>query len=101
MLTDMETFLLDTSDRIWSYCVYRRMFTPYEQDKKFSDESFYENGSHISHGMIVDAIDLGGGKWLLGIRNAWEDGWGGWEHSEQIEYYMLDEIRLMYRKEEE
>lgn len=100
MITDMETFMMDESDRIWGFHVYRRMFTPYEQDAKFIDESYYENGTIISYGKIVEAIDLGGGEWLLGIRECWDEGKEELEYSDFITYYMLSELRLMTRVEE-
>ena len=39
-MTDLETFIHDIGeDTIFRMYKYRRLFTPYEQDKKFSDES--------------------------------------------------------------
>lgn len=95
IITDMETFLLDYNDRIFGFNIYRRMFTPYENAKKFIDESYYENGTDISYGKIVEAIDLGGGEWLLGFKICWEED-DGWEFSKGVEYYKLSELRLMY-----
>ena len=66
-ITDMETWLLDNEGRIFRYVIYRRMFTPYEQERAFSDESQYED-YHFTFGFIEEAIDLGGGEWLLGFR---------------------------------
>lgn len=100
MITDMETMLMDCSDRIWGYHVYRRMFTPYERSAKFMDESYYENGTTISYGKIVEAIDLGGGEWLLGIRECWDEGDEELRYSSFVMYYRLSELRLMTKVEE-
>lgn len=88
-ITDMETWLLDNEGKIFRYVIYRRMFTPYEQEHAFSDESQYED-YHFTFGFIEEAIDLGGGEWLLGFRKVNEDG----EIFEEIEYCRLSEIRL-------
>ena len=38
---DMETFMHDVGcERFW---IYRRMFTPYEQQEAFTDESVFED----------------------------------------------------------
>ena len=70
---DFETFLLDNDNRIYSYLVYKRMFTPYEQQQAFSDESQFEDGAHFTTAMIREAIPLGNGDWLLGMENIFED----------------------------
>ena len=67
-ITDMETWLLDNGDRLFRYRVYRRMFTPYEQEKKYMDQSDFESDYH-QFGYIEEAIDLGNGEWYL---------WPGW-----------------------
>ena len=87
-ITDMETWLLDNEGRIFRYVIYRRMFTPYEQERAFSDESQYED-YHFTFGFIEEAIDLGGGEWLLGFRKI-IDG----DTCDEIEYCRLSEIRL-------
>lgn len=88
MITDMETWRADESESIYRLLVYRRMFTPYEQQHAFSDESHYED-SHYQFGMIRDSIDLGGGNWMIGFEEIIEG-----EFSGVITYYNLSEIRL-------
>lgn len=104
--TDLETFLFDNEERVFRFLVYRRLFTPYEQDLKAFDESFYED-YHYSFGMIQEAIDLGDGDWLLGFRMIDETTGEVFDH---VEYYRLREIRLssfdsdqnlLYQEEEE
>ena len=46
IMTDFETFLQDNSETIFRYFKYKKVWTPYELDKKFSDESIYENGGY-------------------------------------------------------
>lgn len=89
-ITDMKTWLLDSEGKIYRYVIYRRMFTPYEQEHAFSDESQYED-IHFTFGFIEDAIELGGGEWLLGFRKI-----DGDEVYDEIEYCRLSEIRLSY-----
>ena len=72
IITDFETWLLDYGDRLYRYLVYKRMFTPYEQQHAFEDESVYED-THYELCQIAEAIDLGG-DWLLGLRTIGEDG---------------------------
>lgn len=87
-ITDMETWLLDNESKIFRYVIYRRLFTPYEQEQAFSDESQYEDNSY-TFGLIEEAIDLGGGEWLLGFRKLCDG-----EVCGEIEYCKLSEIRL-------
>lgn len=39
--TNIGTFVLDNSDYIYKVSVKRFIFTPHEQEKKYSDESIY------------------------------------------------------------
>jgi len=93
VITDMETWLLDNADKIFRFWVFKRTFTPYEQQQAFMDETQYENET-ASYARIVDAIDLGSGVWLLGFHLVGEDG-GPWP-GHYTEYYPLNDIRLAY-----
>ena len=88
-ITDMETWLLDNEGRIYRFTVYRRMFTPQEQAAQYSDETHYENGGAYQFGIIEEAVELGNGEWLLGIREIYDS-----TVCEIISYYRLSEIRL-------
>ncbi len=94
IITDVETWLLDESERVYRFLVYRRLFTPYEQQQAFCDESQFES-DYYSFGIIEEAMDLSIGDWLLGIREI-IDG----ELSDELVYYRLSEIRLSYREED-
>lgn len=91
IITDMETWLTDYSDRIYRYLVYKKMFTPYEEREAFSDESVYES-NHYQLCQIEEAIDIGNGDWLLGLRNIDDDG----QVFGQMVYLRLSEIRLEF-----
>ena len=73
----------DTIFRLWKY---KRMFTPYEQDEKFIDESQYVN-DECDYIRILDVITLPDGDLLLATIYAYGDG-------KYISYYKLSEISL-------
>ena len=89
-ITDFETWLHDYGDRLYRYLVYKRMFTPYEQQHAFEDESVYED-THYELCQIAEAIDLGG-DWLLGLKTIGDDG----KIYGMIHYHKLSEIRLAF-----
>ena len=92
MVKDMKTWVEENKDTVFRYVVYRRMWTPYEMEHKFSDESEYRDIMY-SFGKIVDVIDLGGGEWFIGFSSY--DNETRRECSPKIiEYYRLSEIRL-------
>lgn len=90
VITDMETWLLDFDERIFRFVVYKKLFTPYEQDKKFMDESQFED-THFRFAFIEEAVELGNGEWLFGFREI-IDG----EVCNNIDYYKLSDIQLSY-----
>ena len=91
IITDFETWLMDESDtRIFRYLVYKKVYTPLEQDKKYIDESEYEDGGMYTMAKIEEAIDMGNGNWMLGLREIYEDG----SIAHNLKYVMLNEIRL-------
>lgn len=88
VVTDLLTWLLDNEGRIFRFLVHRRIYTPYEQQKAFIDETRYED-SHYSFGLIKEAVDLGNGEWLIGIQIIIDD-----ELTDNIEFYRLSELKL-------
>lgn len=88
VITDMETWVLDESERIYRYQVYKRMFTPYEQKNAFVDESQFES-DYYSFGKIEEAVELGNGEWLIGIRQIIDN-----DLSDSISFYRLGDIQL-------
>lgn len=93
--TDMETWFCDNSDRIYRFVVYKKLFTPYEQEHKFMDESQFEDISY-RFGFIEEAVELGNGEWLLGFREI-IDG----EVCECVHYYRLSDIQLSYFEQDQ
>ena len=78
--------------RFW---VYRRMYTPLEQEKKFTDEDFYED-TYCKIAYIREHIMLPDGDILIGFEGV--DFFGTTDNEGRpldcIEYYKLSEIRL-------
>lgn len=95
-ITDLETWLIDNDERIYRYLVYKRMFTPYEQREAFEDETQFEESTY-TFAKISEAIDLGGGDWLLGLTEVDPDTLESYSYTE---YYKLNEIRLAYLADE-
>lgn len=73
----------NTIFRMWEY---KRMFTPYEQKQKFSDESLYVN-DECDYVRILDVITLPDGDLLLATTYAYGEG-------SYISYHKLSEISL-------
>ena len=72
------------------------MFTPYEQDEKFSDETMFEN-SECSFICIETVHDLPDGDLVLGVRYIYDEvGLNEPESEHIIEYFKFSEIRLAY-----
>lgn len=90
-ILDFGSWISKNYGKIFRYLVYKKLFTPYEQQQAFFDESIYEDSCY-SYGIIEEAISLGDGKWFLGIRRVYEDN----EIGDIIEYYRLDEIKIEY-----
>ena len=86
---DIHTWLSDVGEeRVFRMWVFKKMFTPYEQDEKFSDESVYVDDT-CKCVMIKEMIELPDGDLLIGFQDADSD-------NLYLEYYKLSEIRLDY-----
>lgn len=95
--TDMETWLHDVGgDRLFRFWVYKRMFTPEEVAKQWSDQSVFED-THCNTGFIREVIDLGSGEWLLGIEPVYDE---LLYETRNIEYYKLSDIHLEWWKKD-
>ena len=95
-LSSFDAFLLNSSGKVFRFLTYRRMFTPYEQSKKYMDESFFEEGSSYEFATIEEAISLNDGDYLLGLKTVDPDT-GEKYH---MEYRKLSEIQLAYFEDE-
>ena len=89
-MTDIETWLLDESETIFTISRYRKMFTPYEQENKFMDETKFEDDYQ---GKIKRAINLGYDI-LLEIDRYFQDYDGSMKYMEVVEYELLSNIHL-------
>jgi hypothetical protein len=97
-MIDFETWVMYHSDRVFRYWVYRRMFTPYEQERKYMDETVFED-THCSYGTIREAVELPDGDVLIGFVDPFDDTVP--EDSQNIHYVKLSEISLAYYPRDE
>ena len=90
---DFQTFMHDVGeDRIFQMLVFKKMFTPYEQDKKFKDETVYTD--RMQDIKIREVIQLENDI-MLGVQIICDiDDLD--EENRRLEYYLLSEIRLGY-----
>ena len=82
-------FLEDKADKVFRFWVYRRMFTPFEQEQKFSDESVYES-TYARYGYIKECVPVGDNDYLLGIQPVYDNE----VFDDELEYYKFSELRL-------
>lgn len=80
-----EKWLEVHKDDCFRYWVHKIMFTPYEIEQKFEDESCLEDVT-CSYGYIVDHVVLPDGDILLGLSES--------KSGDYISYYKLSAIDL-------
>lgn len=68
-MIDLETWMIDNSDKFYSVKKYMKVYTPYENDKKYSDETRYEWEKTCK---IKEAIEIPNDV-LLGIQEYYDD----------------------------
>ena len=80
---------------LFRYWVYRRMYTPYEEDRKFMDETPYEETT-ASFGKLLKCSKLGTDDLLLEFEEWLPGDYGGYEPSDykQHRFFKLSELRL-------
>lgn len=97
--TDMETWMLDFADervfRVWKY---KKMFTPLEQDKKYFDQSTFEND--VCKFMWLDeVVELPNGRIMFGFKDASTCAMhdhGEFDFEPPIEYMLDGEFAMEY-----
>lgn len=97
--TDWETFLHDFGDDlIFRVHKHKKIFTPYEQDRKFCDENLTENMGDFK---IACSVELPNKELLVGMRKVCVDEElvdGEYVETlslgENVEYFMLKDISL-------
>lgn len=88
--TDLYDFVRHHHNDIFRYWIYRRMYTPFEQEKKYSDEDYYED-SYCTYAYIRELIELPYGDYLIGFLDSDSAAEG---EKKDIQYCKLSEIRL-------
>lgn len=57
-MIDFDEFLKKNINKVFRIYKYKKVYTPFEIDKKYSDESIYENGGYPTYVYIREAILL-------------------------------------------
>ena len=99
-MTDWETFMLDFADeKIFRVSQVKKVFTPYEQEQKFTDEQHTET---LGDYRIASSIELPNKELLVGLRPVYvneeiidKEFVETLELGENIEYYALKDILLV------
>ena len=86
----IESFFAAHEEQLFYFWHYRRMFTPYEQEQKFSDESVFEDTTAIV-GKVEDVVRLPNGDVLLGIKDEFD----------ATVYYKLSELHIEWIPDDE
>lgn len=86
---DFKRFMYDNWNTIFRYWIYRRQYTPYEQDQKFTDESVFED-IFCKQAYIRQCIFLPDDDILIGFVNVDANSYD----DKNIQYCKLSEIRL-------
>ena len=90
-MTDFETWIHDHTGRVYRYWVYKRLFTPAEEQAADELQTEYVQ-SECMFGIIVECIELPDGDLLLGFSEPRND--MTFVREPLVEYYKLSEIRL-------
>lgn len=89
---DLTRWIKDNKNKIYRFLVFKKTFTPYEIREAFVDETPYED-THYRFGKITEAIDLGDGKWFVGIAEVIDC-----ELTGTTVYYNLSDIRIEFNE---
>lgn len=89
-------FLEKNKDRIFRFWVYKRIFTPLEQEQKYIDQGEYED-YHAKLGIIREVILLPDNDLLLGFYIPGTETADEEDEFMHLDYYKLSEIRMEYR----
>lgn len=98
-----EDWMKDKQDKVFLIWIYKKFFTPYEQDNKFIDESLFVDTKGTAV-IIREKIDLPDGGILLGVQDVTDRYFDEipqpGDENYYVEYVRLDEIRLAYSERE-
>ena len=84
---NLEEFFEANQNTVFRYWIYKKMFTPYEQENKFVDESIFTD-PHAYFGRIQSIVSLQNGDYLLGILRT--------DNDDYVHYYKLSEIHIEF-----
>lgn len=93
---DFFSFLERNKDRIFRFWVYKRLFTPLEQEQKYIDQGEFED-YHAQTGVIKEAIILPDNDLLLAFYIISDTSVEEVDEHRHLQYYKLSEIRMEYR----
>ena len=91
-------FIQENEGTVFRVWVYKKMFTPYEKENAFVDESVFENPVGES-GVIRQCIPIGNGDFLLGIQLTFDE--PAKDTYDMLVFYRLSEIRLEYYRNDQ
>ncbi len=90
----VSDFFRSHQNDIFRFWVYRKVYTPYEQQQAFMDESMFEDSS-ANYGFVIECVPLGNGDFLVGFQTVADpDEIGVQSYNGLVEYYKLSEIRM-------
>lgn len=93
--SSMTDFLEKNGNRVIRFWVYKRLFTPLEQDKKYIDQGCFEDNESRA-GVIREVITLPDNDLLLGIAELCEDINDLLSDLRCLEYFKLSELRISF-----
>lgn len=85
-MNNFDQWLEKNKEKLFRFEVYRRVYTPLEQDEKYMDQSQYED---MIPGKILEAIELPDGDILLEVREYYD-----YEICMTSVYIKLSEVRI-------
>lgn len=91
--SDMLAFVKAHENDLFMCWVYRKLFTPYEQQQAFMDESVFED-SHATLCYIRECVQLENGDFLIGLQSTDDPRDFPNPKLYNVEYYKLSEVRL-------
>ena len=105
IMTDLETWMHDCSDKFYHVYKYQKVYTPREVDAKYSDESRYEWDRICK---FVEAIEIPNDI-LFGLQEFYEDyeydenntGFSSWKQLGTVFYVRLSDIYFKQYKIED
>lgn len=97
-ITDIGTWIQSQEGQVFRLLTYKKVWTPYEMENKFMDESEYENGGYYKYVYITNAIETPEGTLLeLSEVEEAEEGYDNclWEDCHIKHYKLLKDIELV------